>query len=312
MLNKKINKFVYDKLTVVREEGAEYACYCPFHHNVDSPAFYVNKTTGLFYCHNPSCGVKGRFATLVKKLTGDDFFQTPQISDEEIDEIFKEETKLDEGFDAAMERITLDYRNSEDIAKLQYLVDRGFEPSVLEHFEVGYSAAQDRIVIPARDENFKIVGFIGRSLDNERVPKYKYSTGFPRKSILLNLCHAKNYSEVIVVEGSLDHIKVHQAGFPNVVSTMGSNVADEHIALINRYFSTVIIFADDDEAGHKMRDRLANSLAKSDLFVVQYKSSEGKDPGELTSEQIREYIQNKISIIDYQFNQMEEKSNGSI
>ncbi len=298
-----IYNFAQNYMTIVREEGDELACYCPFHENRDSPALYLNKYTGLWHCWNASCGAKGRFGTLVKKITGETYIlKSEDITLDRLELLFQtsEEEVEEEGFDEAMERITINYRDPEQVSKLDYLINRGFQPSVLEHFEIGYSALQDRIVIPVRSENFKVVGFIGRSTEDDGRPKYKYSDKFPRRNLLLNLCNAKNYDVGIVVEGSLDHIMVHQAGFPNVVSTMGSTVSQPQLDLLRTYFSSLIIFSDNDEAGDNMKRAIMDGAAEKEMYVVTY--PEGfKDPGEMSTQQIQEAIQTRISHLEFLF-----------
>jgi len=302
--NNKIYRFAEEYLTIVSEMNDELSCYCPFHENTDSPAFSINKRTGLWQCFNANCGQKGRFATLVKRITGhDNVVISDDFTVDKLEEmLFVEETNKPEGYEEAMERITINYRDQSEVAKLQYLIDRGFQPAILEHFEVGYSSAQNRVVIPVRDEDFKVVGFIGRSVDGT-LPKYKYTDKFPRRNILLNLCNAKQYDMGIVVEGSLDHIAVHQAGFPNVVSTMGSTVSPPQIDLLNKYFSSLIIFSDNDEAGEKMKCAIMEGAAKKEMFVVTY--PEGlKDPGEMSSQQIQTSIQTRTTHLEYLFHKL--------
>ena len=55
----------------IHNEGMnEVNIFCPFHKNLNSPAFYINLKTGLWQCFNPSCGEKGNFRKLYKKITG--------------------------------------------------------------------------------------------------------------------------------------------------------------------------------------------------------------------------------------------------
>jgi DNA primase len=301
MTSNQIYNFVNEHLTIVDEPGDELACYCPFHENTDSPAFYINKHTGLWHCFNAQCGQKGRYTTLVKRLTGVESVLVQDVSTDKLEQMLTVAGKIeDEGFDEAMDRITINYRDPVEVSRLQYLIDRGFHPSVLEHFEVGFSKVQGRAVIPVRDENFKVVGFVGRATSDEVMPKYKYTDKFPRRNIILNLCNAKQYDMAIVVEGSLDHIMVHQAGFPNVVSTMGSTVSPEQLALLNKYFSSLVIFSDNDAAGDNMKGAIIEGAPKKELFVVQYPEGP-KDPGDMSSLQIQEAIHTRITHLEYLF-----------
>jgi len=305
-MKEQIYKFAEEYLTVVSEMGDELACLCPFHENHDSPALYLNTVTGLWHCFNASCGQKGRFPTLVKRITGfSPSYILQDVSSEYLEKMLDETKKEleEERFEEAMDRIVINYRDPESVKRLQYLIDRGYQPSVLEHFEIGYSSLQDRVVIPVRDENFKVVGFIGRAISEETRPKYKYTDKFPRRNLLLNLCNAKQYDTGIIVEGSLDHIMVHQAGFPNVVSTMGSTVSPPQLDLLNKYFSSLIIFSDNDDAGENMKCAILEGCARKEMHIVTY--PEGlKDPGEMSTQQIQEAIQTRISHLEFLFHKL--------
>jgi DNA primase len=305
--DKAIDSFVQEYLTVVSETPTEYACYCPFHANTSSPAFYINKKTGLWHCFNPSCDKKGSFVALVKQMTGSDIAwrYRPHYSDDSLLDMLE----LDGGaliqtppnWDEAMERVFLDYSNTaEVIEKLAYLLERGFSIETLEHFEVGYSERQHRIVIPARDIFFNVVGFIGRAISSDVYPKYLYSENFPRRETLFNLQNAKAYREVIITEGSLDAMRVHQSGFPNVVATLGASIPSEHNAILGRFFDSLVLFFDNDEAGEAAKRAIIKGNPRKDLWIVPYPSGI-KDPGEMTEEQIKASINQKIHYLDWLF-----------
>lgn len=290
-------------LSVARDDGDEYALFCPFHINKNSPAFSINKRTGLWKCFNPDCDQSGSLVGLSKRLGGD-LHVHREITDEEILDnlLYAEKEEEQEDWGEAMERVSIDYR-SDEIDKLDYLIQRGFHPMTLKHFGVGFSEKKNMIVIPARDDKYRLVGFIGRAIDPNAKPKYRYSKSFPRKDILFNLNNAKHYSSVIVVEGSLDAMSIHQAGFPNVVATLGANVTDEHIKLLNSHFNEIIIFYDNDQPGHSMRDRIIKECPMKQVMVVNYGNLEAKDPGDLEADQIADMIAGSIDVLSWIFNE---------
>lgn len=297
-------------LKVVREEGAEYALYCPFHDNHTTPALYVNKLSGLWHCFNPSCGEKGTIKTLYSKLGvpfGETFLPDEQDVDDALENLMKEEGRVEENWNEALEKITVDYDNVEEVkSKLGYLMDRGFSVSALRQFDVAYSDAKGRIVIPCRDANYKVVGFIGRATDPDTLPKYLYSKHFPRKSVLFNLQNAKHYPSVVVVEGSLDAIRVHQGGLPNVVATLGSSVTDDHIKMLKSYFDEIIVFGDNDEAGFAMNNRIANECATKRVKVVVYGDSPHTDPGSIPPEEMADFVEShSVDYLDYLYSTFE-------
>jgi DNA primase len=310
--SKTISQFVEEYLTIVSETPSEYACYCPFHSNSSSPAFYINKKTGLWHCFNPSCDKKGSFVTLARELAGKEIAWNyqPHYSDDQLismlsDQPLSTQQVSSQDWDMALERVTVDYRSDDEVnQKLGYLLDRGFHRAVLEQFSIGFSEKQQRIVIPARDAYFNIVGFIGRATREDQFPKYLYSDNFPRRTTLFNLQNAKAYKQVIMTEGSLDAIRVHQAGFPNVVATLGASIPADHHEILRRYFDSIVIFFDNDEAGNAARRAIIEGNPRKDLWIVPYPSGI-KDPGEMTEEQIRENLGNKINYLDYLFQNKE-------
>jgi DNA primase len=295
-----ITAYVESKgLQVIRDDGSELACYCPFHSNMDTPAFYVNKKTGLWICFNPSCGKTGSLRDLME-FFGDHGKIVRDYSLNEIEQNLSfVEAEDNSDWDQVLDSISVDYEG--DISKLQYLIDRGFTAETLEYFGIAYSDTKKRIVIPARDERYKVVGFIGRATNNEIQPKYLYSKGFPRKNILFNLNNAKRYESCIIVEGSLDAMKIHQAGFPNVVSSLGATITKEHIAMLAGNFDTIIIFSDNDSAGNAMRDEIISNLNDKELKIIDFADSGLKDPGEMSSEQIEDYINNAVDYFTWSF-----------
>jgi DNA primase len=309
-LASQINEFVSNTLQLHSETATEYVCYCPFHTNTDSPAFYVNKLTALWYCHNPACGQKGNWLTLQQRLgTGSIHIAREEISEEALGNLLnaEEETAPEETWDEALERVSINYESDES-ERVSYLVDRGFSLPILRHFEIGFSERQQRVVIPIRDEGFRLVGFIGRAIDEERKPKYLYSDGLKKAHTLFNIAHAKSYKEVIITEGSLDAIKVHQAGFPNVVSSLGANVSISQIETLEKYFQSIIILSDNDQPGDAMQCGIINRLPRMDLWVTE--NPEGiKDPGEMNEQQIRDTIMNKQNYFDYLFDERMKKFN---
>ncbi len=164
------------------------------------------------------------------------------------------------------------------------------------YFEVGFSSTKSRIVIPARDQFFRLVGLIGRAITNDQIPRYLYSTGFPKSKILYNLCNAKSFDEVIVVEGSLDAMKVHQAGYPNVVATLGAIITEDQMELLKNYFDGITIIPDNDDAGRAMKDAIMVRARGKEIYLAECPEN-FKDAADLNSKQIYNIIENKKTIL---------------
>ena len=299
MLN--ITEYIESKgVQVIRDDGKELACYCPFHSNMDTPAFYVNKVTGLWICFNPSCGKTGSLRDLMQ-FFGDHgkIVRDYSLDDIQKNLLYSDIVYEDNTWDEALDEIRVDLPDESD--KVKYLIDRGFSVETLSYFDIGFSPSKKRIVIPARNERHKVVGFIGRTTNPDVQPKYLYSKGFPRKDILFNLNNAKRYDSCIIVEGSLDAMKIHQAGFPNVVASLGATITDNHMKLMSKYFDTIIIFSDNDAAGNSMRDEIIKKCSDKELKIVEFEDEVVKDPGEMSTDTIARHIENSSDYFTWSF-----------
>lgn len=292
-------KELFEKCNIVVESqnGQEFNLYCPFHKNRNSPAFFINTKTGLWQCFNPSCGKKGNFRQLYKELTGKpygrDIKLDPAALKKEIENGFKKTEYIDE---LDISSVEIDYDNDVDLKKIDILHNRGLGYDTLSYFEVGYSDVKERVVIPVRDQSYKLVGFIGRAISPEQEPRYLYNKGFKRADVLFNIQNAKKYDTCIIVEGSVDAMKVHQAGYPNVVSTLGAQVSANQVKLLKRYFDKIIIFSDNDEAGLAMQGDIIDLCRGKEIYTVENNTG-CKDPGEMTTEQIQQIVKNKKNTI---------------
>lgn len=285
--------FEKSNIMIESQNGQEFNLYCPFHKNRNSPAFFINTKTGLWQCFNPSCGKKGNFRQLYKHITGKPYGKDvkldPVALKKQIENGFRKNDYIEE---LDITDVEIDYENEDELANIQMFYDRGLSYDTLEHFEIGYSTVKERIVIPVRDQSYKLVGFIGRAIKPEQEPRYLYNKGFKRADVLFNIQNAKKYDSCIIVEGSVDAMMVHQAGFPNVVSTLGAQVSANQIKMIKRCFDSIIIFSDNDDAGNAMKSDIINLCRGKEIYTVENNTG-CKDPGEMTSMQIQEIINNK-------------------
>lgn len=148
-----------------------------------------------------------------------------------------------------------------------------------------YDSFRNRVMVPIIDARGNVVAFGGRVLDDSK-PKYINSsdTLVYKKSLgVFGLNFAKNSKEksLILVEGYMDAISLHQAGFDNVIACLGTALTSEMAHLLSRYCEEVILSYDADEAGQKATARaigIFNSIGMK-LRVVHL--SGGKDPDEI-------------------------------
>lgn len=280
----------------IHNEGMnEVTIFCPFHKNLHSPAFYINMKTGLWQCFNPSCGKKGNFRQLYKQITGRPFTKDIKLDYVALKNTIERELNYEEGEKEEvlnLSDVEIDYDNDDDIKKLMTFTERGLSIDTMEHFEIGYSDKKERIVIPVRDAQYKLVGFIGRAISADQDPRYLYNKGFKRADVLFNIQNAKQYDSCIVVEGSVDAMFIHQAGFPNVVATLGSRVSEFQYKMLRRYFDSITIFSDNDDAGEQMKHDILDACRGKELYTVTL-PEDRKDAGEMTEQEIKLTLENK-------------------
>ena len=153
-----------------------------------------------------------------------------------------------------------------------------------------YDKFRNRVMFPIFDYRGNVIGFGGRVLDDS-LPKYLNSPDtliFNKRQNLYGLNFARKEIKdrsVILVEGYMDLISLHQYGIKNVVATLGTALTDGQGSLIKRYADTAIISYDSDEAGIKATLRAIEILSKLDINVKVLNLKECKDPDEF----IRKY-----------------------
>ena len=167
-----------------------------------------------------------------------------------------------------------------DRAKNYYLY-RKITSESISKFSLGYSDKQDMITIPVHSPEGLPLGFVGRSIEGK---EFKNTPGLPKSKVLFNLHRVKSFDRVYVVESSFDAIRLDQVGFP-AVATLGANVSNTQIELLQKYFNNIIVIADNDEAGGGMKDRIVERLG-SRVSVIKL-DKQYKDIGDMDDEAIK-------------------------
>ena len=147
-----------------------------------------------------------------------------------------------------------------------------------------YDTFRDRLMFPVIDVRGSVIGFSGRIL-GENGPKYLNSpetSVFNKGSNLfaLNLAKKSKSGYILLTEGNIDVVSLHQAGFDSAVASLGTSLTAEQARLISRYTAQVIIAYDNDGAGQKAAQRAIAILEKLDLKVRVLQMSGAKDPDE--------------------------------
>ncbi|HIV17907.1 MAG TPA: DNA primase [Candidatus Merdivicinus intestinigallinarum] len=173
-----------------------------------------------------------------------------------------------------------------------YLKEKGFsyeqmaEAGVVNKGRSGgyYDAFRNRVMFPIIDLRKNVIGFGGRVLDDSK-PKYLNTNDtlvFKKSRNLFSLNFAKNHTDgrLILAEGYMDVIAVNQAGFENVVATLGTALTPEQARLIAGYAKEVVIAYDSDGAGRKATDRAVGLLEEAGVSAKILQLRGAKDPDE--------------------------------
>lgn len=147
-----------------------------------------------------------------------------------------------------------------------------------------YDNFRNRVMFPIVDLRGNVIGFGGRVLDDSK-PKY-LNTGkspvFDKGRNLFSMQFAKNASSttMILAEGYMDVIAIHQAGFENVVATLGTAITPDQARLISQYAKEVVIAYDSDGAGQAATQKALNHFSAVGLPARILKIESAKDPDE--------------------------------
>jgi len=298
-------------LEVVGETNNDFLCYCPFHSNRHTSSFSVSREKGAFICFNPSCGESGTLQELVRRVTHKNEFEVLRFIssmetealanfDELLSEAMEEKPDFEEFSQETLDRLHADLAGNKNAR--DYLESRGINTESMKHFWLGYSTAMGMAVTPVHSPDGICIGVVGRSIEGK---SFKNSTNLPKSKTLFNVHRAKKIGDhVIVVESNFDAIRIHQAGFPNVVATLGGFLSAEQHKLLNRYFNRITIMTDADLAGRELGLSIANKLRMKDVLWAscgygKIYPHDAKDAGDMTDEEIKFCIKNAVSDIEY-------------
>lgn len=147
-----------------------------------------------------------------------------------------------------------------------------------------YDRFRNRLMFPIIDVRGNVIGFGGRVLDDSK-PKYLNTSEtliFNKRKNLFGLNYAKKskLGYMILVEGNVDVITLHQYGFDSAVASLGTSLTEEHAALLSRYTEQVVLTYDSDEAGQRAAQRAIPMLEKAGIQVKVLRMQDAKDPDE--------------------------------
>ena len=178
-----------------------------------------------------------------------------------------------------------------------------------------YDRFRNRLMFPIRDSAGRVVAFTGRALevgdqkDGVQTAKYLNSPEtelYHKSEILFGMDVAKDAIRVrkftMLVEGQIDVLHAHQAGFENAVALSGTALSEKHLSLMKRYSDNLMLVLDADPAGLNASARSAALALRSSLRVKAARLPAGKDPADLISEDPKDFakrVTNAKPIVEF-------------
>ncbi len=178
-----------------------------------------------------------------------------------------------------------------------------------------YDRFRNRVIFPIIDVRGNVIGFGGRVMDDS-TPKYLNSPDTPvynksRNLFALNIARKSRQGRVILTEGYMDTIALHQAGFQNAVASLGTSLTEDHAQLLSRYFKEAVVSYDGDQAGVTAAQRAIPLLEKAGLKVKVLRVTGAKDPDEFIKARGREafarLLESSEDRVDYRLEQIRRK-----
>ncbi len=171
-----------------------------------------------------------------------------------------------------------------------------------------YDRFRNRLMFPIIDVRGNVIGFGGRVLDDSK-PKYLNSNEtliFNKRKNLFGMNFAKKSKEpyMILVEGNIDVVTLHQYGFTNAVASLGTSLTEEQVTLLSKYTEQVVLTYDGDEAGQRAAQRAIPMLEKAGIQVKVLQMKDAKDPDEFLhkfgADKFRLLLEDSSNRVEYQ------------
>lgn len=178
---------------------------------------------------------------------------------------------------------------------------------------------RDRLMFPIIDVRGNVIGFGGRIMKkDDNAAKYLNSPETlifnKRKNLFgLNMAKKSKLGYLILVEGYMDAIALHQYGFDCAVASLGTSLTEEHAVLLSKYTEQVVLIYDGDEAGQRAAQRAIPMLEKAGLQVKVLRMKDAKDPDEFLkkfgADKFKILLEESSNRVEYQLDAIRRKFN---
>jgi DNA primase len=325
----------------LKKEGSNYKALCPFH-SEKTPSFVVSPAKQIYHCFG--CGASGdaiKFIMEMEKLSYPEAIEKlANMYNFKLDYTSsKSFVKLDVLESVNNYYISNLYKNK---IALEYLKNRGLKDSTIEKFSLGFAPDSqtqinyfknanldlkalnelgvlvngdyprliERITFPIFSATNKIIAFGGRTITNHPAKYINFTNTkiFNKSKTLYGLNFAREHilrkKELIIVEGYMDVIMLHQAGYNTAVATLGTALTVEHLPIIKKLNTKVNILYDSDTAGINAALKASKMLYREFFEGKVILLEGGKDPADIVKEgeNLDAFIKNGIEFKDFIIN----------
>ncbi len=213
-----------------------------------------------------------------------------------------------EGWDAAIRHLTGMGFTKEDLVMSAVAV-KNTKGNIYDQF-------RGRVIFPIIDIRGNVVAFGGRVIESGKGPKYLNSPDTPvfkksRNLFALNFAKSAKERTLILAEGYMDVVSLHQAGFSNSVATLGTALTSEQARMISQYADEVVVSYDSDSAGQKATQRAIDIFGEIGLKARVLKVKDAKDPDEFLkkfgSACFRMLLEGAENSLEYEISQIRRK-----
>ena len=309
---------VVSQYVKLNRRGNTYFGLCPFH-NEKTPSFSVTPSKQMYYCFGCGAGgnvynfvmeyENYTFGEALQHLADRAGVQLPKIEySREAREKAEKRATLLEINKLAASYFYYQLRRENGSQAYTYLINRGVSEDTIKKFGLGYSDKYsddllresglfnvderhgmydkfwNRVIFPIMDVNNRVIGFGGRVMGDGK-PKYLNSPEtkiFDKSRNLygLNIARTTRKNYLILCEGYMDVISMHQAGFTNAVASLGTALTSGHASLLKRYTQEVLLLYDSDDAGVRAALRAIPILREAGITSRVVSLKPHKDPDE--------------------------------
>jgi hypothetical protein len=316
----------FDVVTALEALGVDYDSrgneansLCPQHlertgKQDGNPSWWINLSSGMHTCF--SCGYKGNLLQLVCDVKG---FYITSWGDVKAYDYEAAKNWLKISADISVEQLMAQLEDLPNYVgaipkplemsearlavfvqpPLDHLKARNLMETSIDKYHVLWDATKQAWVLPLREPHFnKLIGWQEKGTVDRTF--FNRPTGLPKSKTLFGI-ENQNESLAVVVESPLDCVRIDSAGVAGAVAICGSSISEEQVKLL-RYSSKIIAAFDNPNLDHAGRKASKEMLAWGrkyglNLFFFNYGSSNAKDPGEMTDEEIRWGVEHAVSAL---------------